>query len=67
VVVQPGAAVEVGADDLVVERQDGRLVAGTAPTGTMSPQQVIALLRGARGDRDAVQALLDRCAAWESR
>jgi len=67
VVVQPGTVVETGADDLVIERQDGRLVAGSAPNGTMSPQQVVALLRGARGGRDAVQALLDRCAAWESR
>ena len=67
VVVQPGTVVEVGDDDLVVERQDGRLVAATAPNGTMTPQQVVALLRGARGGRDAVQALLDRCAAWESR
>jgi len=67
VVVQPGAVVETGADDLLIERKAGRLVAGSAPNGTMSPQQVVALLRGARGGRDAVQALLDRCAAWESR
>jgi mannose-1-phosphate guanylyltransferase len=66
VVLQPGAAAETGEDDLVVERQDGRLVAGPAPGGTMTPQQVVALLRGAAGRRAVVQELLDRCAAWES-
>jgi mannose-1-phosphate guanylyltransferase len=67
VVLQPGTAVETDGGDLVVERHDGRLVAGAAPDGTMNPQQVVALLRGAAGHRAVVQELLDRCAAWESR
>jgi mannose-1-phosphate guanylyltransferase len=67
IVVQPGTVVESGEGDLVVERRDGRLVAGVAPDGTMNPQQVVALLRGAGESRAAVQELLDRCAAWESR
>jgi mannose-1-phosphate guanylyltransferase len=66
IVLQPGASVETDDGDLVVERQDGRLVAGPAPDGTMAPQQVVALLRGAAGRRAVVQELLDRCAAWES-
>ena len=66
-VVQPGTVVDTGDADLVVERQDGRLVAEPAPDGRMSPQQVVALLRGAGGGRAVVQELLDRCAAWESR
>jgi mannose-1-phosphate guanylyltransferase len=66
-VVQPGTVVESGEGDLVVERRDGRLVAGVAPDGTMNRQQVVALLRGAGESRAAVQELLDRCAAWESR
>ena len=64
--VQPGTVVDTGDADLVVE-QDGRLVAEPAPDGRMSPQQVVALLRGAGGSRAVVQELLDRCAAWESR
>lgn len=65
-VLQPGSSVETAEGDLVVERHDGRLVAEPAPGGTMAPQQVVALLRGAAGHRAVVQELLDRCAAWES-
>ena len=52
---------------VVVERVNGRLIAGPAPDGTMNTQQVVALLRGAGGGRAVVQELLDRCADWESR
>jgi len=65
-VVQPGTSITTAGDDLVVERHDGRLVVEPAPDGTMSRQQVVALLRGASGGRCAVEALRDPCAAWES-
>ena len=65
--LQPGTAVDTDGGDLVVERTDGRLVAAPAPGGTMTPLQVVALLRGAASARAVVQELLDRCAAWESR
>ena len=66
-VVQPGTSVLAEERDLVIERREGRLVAGAAPEGTIHPSHAVALLRGAGGGRAAVQELLDRCAAWESR
>ncbi|HYM82612.1 MAG TPA: hypothetical protein VEY67_00480, partial [Candidatus Dormibacteraeota bacterium] len=67
-VVQTGSTAEVGPDDLVVRRVDGRLVAETGPReGILDPAGPSALLSGARRDRAAVEALLARCTPQESR
>ncbi len=66
-VVEAGDAVETTAADLVVERDGAGLAVREAGEGTISPDQPIALLRGARDARMIVQALLDRCTAAEAR
>jgi mannose-1-phosphate guanylyltransferase len=66
-VVNPGQAAETGDGDLLVERDATGLVVRDAPSGTMTPERPIALLRGARAVQPLVQALLDRCAAAEGR
>jgi mannose-1-phosphate guanylyltransferase len=66
-VVQPGQAVELGSDDLLVVSEDGRLVVRHGTAGRMVPERPVAVLRGARDAFDVVQALLDRCAAAEGR
>jgi mannose-1-phosphate guanylyltransferase len=65
-VVNPGQHAESSEDDLVVERDATGLVVRPAPSGTMTPERPIALLRGARDAQPVVQALLDRCAAAEA-
>jgi mannose-1-phosphate guanylyltransferase len=66
-VVQPGQAVELGENDLLVASEDGRLVVRHGTAGRMVPERPVAVLRGARDAFDVVQALLDRCAAAEAR
>ncbi len=62
-VVQPGETVTVASEDLVVRRVDGRLgVIAPLGGGSMTAVQPIAVLRGAAGDVDRLQALIDRCA-----
>lgn len=62
-VVQAGETVEVGDDDLVVRRVDGRLgVIAPPERGSMTAAQPIAVLRGAAPDREKVEALIERCA-----
>ena len=66
-VVRPGETVEVGSDDLVVRRSDGRL--GAVPPlerGSMTATQPIAVLRGARPHADRVGDLLARCSDPEA-
>jgi mannose-1-phosphate guanylyltransferase len=63
-VVAPGTAAEAGADDLIVERVEGRLVLGTGPRAILAPNP-IALLTGAAAGRQAVEALIGRVTAWE--
>ena len=65
-VVQPGETIDVAPDDLVVERTGDR-VAAVAPSGrgTMSADQPIALLSGARPHEALIEALLDRCSRPE--
>jgi mannose-1-phosphate guanylyltransferase len=65
-VVEPGETIEAGPDDLVVERGPGGLAVREA-AGTINVLDPIAHLRGARAARTLVQALLDRCAAAETR
>jgi mannose-1-phosphate guanylyltransferase len=64
-VINPGQSVAVTEADLIVERQGTGLALREAPSGTMTPERPIALLRGARDAQPLVQALLDRCAAAE--
>lgn len=63
-VVQAGETVQVGGDDLVVRRVDGRLgVIAPPERGSMTATQPIAVLRGTAPDIDQVRALIERCAA----
>jgi mannose-1-phosphate guanylyltransferase len=59
-VVAPGEQVEPVADDLLVLRQDGRLVLHAGGTGTMQSEQPMGLLPGANGHRAVIEALLNR-------
>jgi mannose-1-phosphate guanylyltransferase len=64
-VVPPGEAIELGPDDLLVERHDGRLVIVDGPRGSISAAAPTALLSGAVPDRPIVEALIERVAAQE--
>jgi mannose-1-phosphate guanylyltransferase len=66
-VVDAGGTTRAAAGDLVIERLATGLAVREAGEGTITPDQPIALLRGARDARQLVQALLDRCAAAEAR
>ena len=67
-VVPSGVSVSVAPDDLVVRRVDGRLRLETGPReGILDPAGPSARLSGARPDRAAVEALLERCSPEESR
>jgi mannose-1-phosphate guanylyltransferase len=62
-VVQPGETIEVGGEDLVVRRVDGRLgVIAPPERGSMTAAQPIAVLRGTAPDIDRVRDLIERCA-----
>jgi len=63
-VVPANEAAEAHAADLVIERVDGRLVVTPGPRGILAPVPT-ALLRAAAGDREAVEALVDRVRRWE--
>ena len=61
-VVQAGETVEVGGDDLVVRRVDGRLgVIAPPERGSMTATQPIAVLRGSAPDIELIRELIDRC------
>ncbi|HEY3336153.1 MAG TPA: sugar phosphate nucleotidyltransferase [Candidatus Limnocylindrales bacterium] len=66
-VVEAGSAVITRAGDVVIDRADGDLAARVTGDDTMTPERPVALLRGARDAMPIVQALLDRCAAAETR
>jgi hypothetical protein len=66
-VVAPGEQVEPAADDLVVRRDGGRLVARPGGAGTMKAEQAMALLPAAGGHGAAVEALLERVNSQEGR
>ena len=63
-VVPPNEAAEAHAADLVIERVDGRLVVTPGPRGILAATPT-ALLRSAAGDRETVEALVDRVRRWE--
>ncbi|MFI5254431.1 MAG: sugar phosphate nucleotidyltransferase, partial [Candidatus Limnocylindrales bacterium] len=65
-VVEAGGRAQAGPRDLVVRRLAGRLVLGSGPGTIDGEAGPSALLVGAAGRRDVVEALLDRVAAGES-
>jgi len=65
-VVPPGEAVQAGADDLVIERTNGRLTVAAGPRDILATNPV-ALLAGAVPSREPIDALVARVAEWEDR
>jgi mannose-1-phosphate guanylyltransferase len=65
-VVPPNEPAKAEADDLVVERQAGRLALSGGPRDILA-QSPVALLTGAATSREPVEALVARVAEWEER
>ena len=65
-VVAPNEATCAGPDDLVIERQSGRLALSIGPRDILA-QSPVALLEGAAASREPVEALVTRVAEWEER
>lgn len=65
-VVQAGESAVATDLDLVVRREDGRLVVSPGPQDILASTPT-ALLSGAAQARGIVEALIDRVAAWEER
>lgn len=66
-VVEPGVDVVTAPGDLVIVRDGGRPVVQEPGDGTIRFDGPVAHLHGASDARPTVQALLDRCAAAETR
>jgi len=64
-VVEAGAPIAAGPDDLVVVALGGRCHARPGEGGSMTAEVPVAVLHGARAGLPIVEALLDRCAAEE--
>jgi mannose-1-phosphate guanylyltransferase len=65
-VVPPNEPARASEADLVVERQNGRLVVSEGPRDILAPSPV-ALLEGAAAERAPVDQLVARVAEWEDR
>jgi len=65
-VVPPNEAAHAEDSDLVVERQGGALAISAGPRDILA-QSPVALLTGAAAQREPVDALISRVAAWEER
>jgi mannose-1-phosphate guanylyltransferase len=65
-VVPPNEAAHADDGDLVVERQGGVLAISAGPRDILA-QSPVALLTGAAAQREPVDALISRVAAWEER
>lgn len=65
-VLPPNEAAQATEDDLVVERQGGRLALSSGPRDILA-QSPVALLAGAAAAREPVEALIARVAEWEER
>ncbi len=65
-VIEAGEPVGATSEDLVVERTADGTLAVSQGEGTITASQPTAVLRDARAARQAVQQLLDRCAAAEA-
>ena len=59
-VVPPGDPVELGSEDLLLARNDGRLEIVDGPSGSITTALPTALLTGAAADRPILDALLER-------
>jgi mannose-1-phosphate guanylyltransferase len=66
-VFEAGQQADTADGDLLVERTPAGVVVREAAAGRIIPANPTAILRGARGARPVVQALLDRCAEAEAR
>ena len=64
-VVSPGETVDLGDEDLLVERRNGDLGVVDGPREGVTSALPTALLTGAAADRPRVDALLQRVAAQE--
>jgi mannose-1-phosphate guanylyltransferase len=65
-VLPPNEPAQATADDLVLERQGGRLALSSGPRDILASSPV-ALLAGAAAAREPVEALVTRVAEWEER
>jgi mannose-1-phosphate guanylyltransferase len=65
-VLPPNEPAQATADDLILERQGGRLALSSGPRDILAPSPV-ALLAGAAAAREPVEALVTRVADWEER
>jgi mannose-1-phosphate guanylyltransferase len=65
-VLPPNEPARATEDDLVVERQAGRLALSSGPRDILA-QSPVALLAGAAAARQPVEALVTRVAEWEER
>ncbi len=65
-VIPPNEPATAQADDLVIERQAGKLAVSSGPRDILAPSPV-ALLSGAAATREPVEALVQRVAEWEER
>jgi mannose-1-phosphate guanylyltransferase len=65
-VVQAGEQAEAAADELIVERLDGRLSLATGPRAILGTSPS-AILRDVTGGRSRLEELLDRVSRWEAR
>ena len=65
-VVAPNEAAQASPEDLVIERQAGRLALSDGPRDILA-QSPVALLEGAAASRGPVEALVRRVAEWEER
>jgi mannose-1-phosphate guanylyltransferase len=64
-VVSPGETIELGDDDLLVERRDGQLALVDGPREGLASALPTALLSRTAADRPRIDALLERVAAQE--
>lgn len=66
-VVPPGEELALADDDLLVRRENGRVVLDTGPAGTIRSEQPMGYLPAAAGHADAIAALLERVQRQEAR
>jgi len=66
-VVSPGETAHAGAEDLVIERIDGRLILSEGPREIQSTSPVALLSGAAAASRAEVETLLTRVTDWEMR
>jgi mannose-1-phosphate guanylyltransferase len=65
-VIPPNELAQAGPEDLIIERQGGRLAVSAGPHDILA-QSPVALLTGAAAKRETVEALVARVGEWEER